>query len=315
MPYGLIDFSDITKRTGSDAAVGLVDEVLTTAPELSVIPGRPINGTSYKTTVRTGLAPSGFRAANEGVDPGKSSRKQVTVECAFLDCQLEADESIVSADPGDIGDVLTEEALSGLESEVITVGRQLYYGKKTFGDAKGFPGLVDSVDASMLVDAGGDAAAGCTSVWFVAMGIRAVHFVWGKEQGLQIPDAWMKQQIVKPDGKKFMGYVNNVHAWIGLQVAHKFCVGRIHSIDVDSPLTRKLLNQMYQKFPVAMRANLRIFMNRTSEEQLIDDASLVGKLVNDGAEVQLRGDYKTVPDFRGVQIVPTDSLVDTEEPV
>ena len=46
---------DMTKTNGTDQAVGIVEEVRTFAPEVNVISGRPIKGTTYKALVRSAL--------------------------------------------------------------------------------------------------------------------------------------------------------------------------------------------------------------------------------------------------------------------
>ena len=44
---------DIAKANGSDAAVGLIEEVMTYSPEVNLGAARTIKGLSYKTLVRT----------------------------------------------------------------------------------------------------------------------------------------------------------------------------------------------------------------------------------------------------------------------
>ena len=52
---------DIAKANGSDAAVGLIEEVMTYSPEVSRGAARTIKGLSYKTLVRTTLPTAAFR--------------------------------------------------------------------------------------------------------------------------------------------------------------------------------------------------------------------------------------------------------------
>ena len=52
---------DIAKLNGSDTVVGLIEEVITSAPEFAVLPARTIRGTSYNTVSRTAYPSVGFR--------------------------------------------------------------------------------------------------------------------------------------------------------------------------------------------------------------------------------------------------------------
>src|ERR1041385_7849255 len=98
---------ELAKRSGSDTAVGLVEEVTTHAPEIDVLMGRPIKGTTYKFTARKSL-PAGpaFRNVNEGSDIISSKYEQKLGQCFFLDGQMQVDEALVEGDDRELGDIL-----------------------------------------------------------------------------------------------------------------------------------------------------------------------------------------------------------------
>jgi len=75
---------DVAKLNGNDKTVGLIEENLTFAPELSVFPVVQKAGTSYYTVRRTGLPSVGFRNANGGVTPSKSTFVKQLHECYIL---------------------------------------------------------------------------------------------------------------------------------------------------------------------------------------------------------------------------------------
>src|SRR4051812_3125451 len=102
---------DIAKANGSDAAVGLVEEVVTYCPEVARFPARTIKGMNYKTLVRTVLPSSGFRNANEGTTPVKSTWENREVECFTMNPRWECDKAV--ADRHEDG----AEALIALEAE------------------------------------------------------------------------------------------------------------------------------------------------------------------------------------------------------
>src|SRR5258708_11891936 len=93
----LLSLLDITARRNTDAAVGLVEDVVTYAPEIANIMGRPIPGTFYTARVRTQYAKGAFRKANAGVATGASKYEQRRFDCYFFDTQLQVDELEIRA--------------------------------------------------------------------------------------------------------------------------------------------------------------------------------------------------------------------------
>ena len=84
---------DIAKLNGSDAVVGLIEEVITAAPEFSVLPARTIRGTSYKTVSRTSYPAVGFREANGAATAGQSAFTNKMVECFILSALVTVDKA------------------------------------------------------------------------------------------------------------------------------------------------------------------------------------------------------------------------------
>ncbi|HOG92886.1 MAG TPA: hypothetical protein PLE80_04865 [Opitutaceae bacterium] len=298
MPLTLLD---IAKRSGSDEVVGLIEEVLTVAPEFRTIPVRPITGTSYKATFRTGLPGSGFRGANEGVTPGNSVYDQKSVDCYFLDCQMQVDEAIVKADEGRIGDILTDEGIAALQSSFITVGKQVYDGISA--DSKGFTGLFANVDSNMVVNAGGSGDATHTA-WAIYENERdGVHFPLGNGGALELGE-WIRQQVKDANNKSFMAWVNNLSAWIGLNLTTKYSIGCVKNITSGKPLTDALGNELVSKFPVG-RKPTHWFMSRDAKFYLQRSRSATLGQKDSG-----RGDaFAAIPTaLADVPIVETDSI-------
>lgn len=259
----MLTLLDIAKRSGSDAVVGLIEEVLTVAPEFRTIPVRPIEGTSYRATFRTGLPGSGFRNPNEGVTPGSSKYEQRIVPCYFLDSQIQVDEAIVRADPSHVGNILADEASASVQSSFITVGRQVYDGISA--DAKGFGGFFANVDASMVVDAQGTGATTHTA-WAIYENERdGVHFPLGNNGALQLGE-WLKQQVRDQNDatKVLMAFVNNFSGWLGLNLSTKYSIGCVKNITAAKPLTDALGNALVAKFPVG-RKPTRWLMSRDAK--------------------------------------------------
>ena len=298
MPLTLLD---VAKRTGSDPVVKLIEEVLTVAPEFRTIPVRQIPGTSYRATFRTGLPGSGFRGANEGVTLGSSVYEQRVVPCYFLDCQMQIDEAVVKADEGSAGNILEDEAIAAMQASFITIGRQVYDG--ITADAKGFGGLFANVDSTMVVNAGGTGDTTHTA-WALYENERdGVHFPLGNNGSLDLAE-WLRQQVKDKDGKAFMAWVNNLSAWLGLNLTTKYSIGCVKNITTAKPLTDALGNQLASKFPVG-RKPTRWFMSRDAKFLLQSSRSATLGQKDSG-----KGDaFAPIPThLADIPIVETDSI-------
>ena len=174
MPHTLLD---IAKLNGSDKVVGLIEEALVLAPEVSLFPARTIRGTSYKTAVRTVLPTTQFRNANEGVASSKSTFVNRLVETFILDAQIKVDKAVADAYEDGPAALQAIEAAGVVGSALKLLGSQIWYGVGTGGDAKGFPGAIGVHDTTnMVVDAGGTTAGTGSSVWGVKFGPQ--HARW-----------------------------------------------------------------------------------------------------------------------------------------
>ena len=306
---------DVAKRNASDPAVGLIDEAARLVPEItgqtmqrgslvtipSVGAARTIRGTQYKTRVRTALPNAGFRDANEGVDPGKSTYVNKLVECFVLNPRWECDVAVATSNEDGAEAYIAEEALATVQAAFQTLGRQFYYGRAA--DGKGHPGLIDSVDSEMIVDATGTEANKASSVWAVCFGMQKVQWVMGQEGSLDMTDPRI-ESITDANGKRFSAYVQEIVAHMGVQVGHKFCTGQIKNLteDAGKGLTDALLGKLLAKFPIGFRPDA-FFASRRSLEQLRGSRTATNAT---GAEAP------TPTEFEGIPIVGTDSILNTE---
>lgn len=313
---------DITARRGTDGAVGLVEEVVTFAPEIEKVMGRPIPGTNYLARVRTAYtAKAAFRKANSGSDIGSSSFEQKRFDCFAFDTEMQVDEAITraaEANGDSAASVLADEATGSIRAKAILLGKQFYNGTTT--DANGFPGLADFLTTQtsvkdpltnaaidQVVDAGGSAAGKCERAWFVWMHPQGVHFLFGGNAGLDIKP-WALQQVKDSTGKSLMAWVSNIFGYIGLSCAHIRAVGCIKNIDntltnntAAKPISDSLIATALSKFPVGIRPNL-CFMSRATRREL-----------QKGRTVTLFGQGKGRPDQEVVAPVPT--VVDGDIPI
>ncbi len=257
---------DIAKMNGNDTALALLEAVQESYPELSMFPARTIRGTSYKSLIRLTYPEIGFRNANEGSETVKSTYGNKLVECFIIDPQVQVDKMVAEGgeDPKDI--ILARETGGVMMGVARTVGKQIYYGKAN--DAKGFPGLVSTVDASHVVDATG--TTGKTSVWAVKWGAEEqVRLVGGNGKVLEMMDEWRVETCYDANDKAFTGLVNSINGWLGLQLIDANAFGRIKNIGTDTGkgMTANLYWSLLAKMPANWRPDV-VIMNKVAQEQL-----------------------------------------------
>lgn len=323
---------DITKQTGTDQAVGVVEEIRTFAPEANVLMGRPISGTTYKSLVRTSL-PAGptFRKANQGSGILSSAWDQKIQQCFYLDGQMQIDEAVLSASEFGEDFVLANEAVGVMRQKLINLGSQFYYGNPSDTDA-GFRGLQYLYDSTnMGTTAGGSAAGAVSSAYLVVNSLDCVHLIYGKEQGIQL-NAWLRQQVKDINGMNFFAKVNNLAGWIGLSFNYSKAVGRVYDIDNASgstahPLTDALGATLIAQFPVGVlpesftgtegqkvsygagSSRAFWFMNRPTRLGLQKSRSVIVGAITAATPMQFA---PTPVELCGHPIVVTDSLTNTE---
>lgn len=306
---------DVAKLSGSDAVVGLVEENLSYAPEVGMFPVRSIEGTSFKTLVRTGLPSVDFIAASSGIADSKSTFDNKLFECGILGGRIEVWKSVLdSPENGPASDIKATEASGVFEAAIRKVGRQVFYGKTALGSALGFVGLVSFVDSTMIYDATGTTPNTGSSVYFVKFGTKDVQLVMGRNASMEL-SPFRVESLADANGNKGPGEVADMCSWIGLQCASKFSVARIKNVTADSNkgCTDALLASGLQLFPSGVMPDA-IFMSRRSRNQLQAARAVIANLSTGKGEFR-DGSAAYVPtplDFEGIPIIGTDSILNTE---
>ncbi len=291
---------DLAKRNAGDAAVGLVEEVLTVAPELQTLPVVPKDGTSYQITRRTGRPRGAFRSPNEGVEPGKSKFETAEVPMYFFDGQMVIDEAIVRGD--NKGSILANEGAGQLQETYVQLGDQIYRGSQA--STKGFYGLKEQVDPSMIIDADGTGAATHTAWAVYENPQNGLHLPIGNDGAVNLGE-WRKQQVLDESGKAYMAWVNNLAFWIGLALGSRYCIGCIKNITSTKPLTDELGNHLASKFPVG-RKPTRWFISRDACFYLQKTRSAIGQVADNGGG---EGFAPRPTSLADVPITETDSII------
>lgn len=297
---------DIAKLNGNDAAVGLIEENLTYAPELGVFPSRTIRGTSYRTMIRTAYPDVAFRNANEGSTPGKSTFANKLVECFILSSNIVVDKAVANAYEDGASAWQAIEASGVMKQALIELGSQIFYG--TTVDAKGFPGLQSIVDSSLTLDAGGTTAGTGSSVYGVKFGTDSCQLIFGGNVAFQLGD--FREQLVS----NVDSYVAAMTAWVGLQAVNKNGILRLKDATADSgkTVTDAKLAELLSAAPVGMRPNYW-FMSRRSAYQLQVSRSTVLSSGNPQNSTGIPLQFAPSPvESNGIPIIVTDSIVNTE---
>jgi hypothetical protein len=294
---------DIAIANGVDPVVGLIEESIKAHPEMTLAYARTIKGINYRTLVRTALPTVGFRNVNEGSATSKGTYENRLVECFTLNPIWNCDVAAADAYEDGAPAFIAMEGMGMTEAAIRTLCTQFYYGAGANGDAKGHPGLIDSLDATMTVDAGGTTASTGSSVWAVRFGLQDVCMVWGNRGDIQLADV-VTQQILDTNNNPYMAYVQSLLARPGLQVGRLQSVGRIKKLTADTgkTLTDALISQLLEKFPAGMPPDV-LFMSRRS----------LGQLQRSRTATNPTGAPAPFPsEAFGVPIAITDSILDTE---
>lgn len=311
MAYAYLTALDIAKSNGSDQVVGLIEENLNAAPEVSILPARTISGTSFKSLVRTAYPTTGFRLLNAGVEPTKSTYLNRLYETYYYDGQMEMDKAVADADEQGADHALAMEADGHGRAFLLTAGTQVWYGTSS-GDAAGFPGAKDIVDSSLVIDAVGTTAATASSVYALVAAPKFMELLFGRNTVLSA-GMW-RQQTITRSSKELTAWKNSLEGYIGAAYYSKYAVGRIKNITADSSkgLTDNLLAQLIAAFPIGVKPT-HLFMSRRSRQQLQISRTVTLQGNSSGNPKGNQGLIAPVPtEYDGVPIIATDSVINTE---
>lgn len=268
----LVTLSDLIADAFDLADIEVTD-LLDAAPLVAALPMAPSsNGTVHKWTKEVQAPVVGFRSVNVGRDMDHSVDQEVTADLTALDWTAVCDVLAAKAWRRGQTDYLERQALRHFRAALFKYETQLFNGQLG-GDAAGFEGFRDAstIDATadpMVVSAGG-AGAACSSVYAIRAGEADVTGVY-KGDGTPIEIGDTSTQLIEDQSdpaKKFNAYVTPGEAWIGLQVASAYSIGRIANLSTANGLTDDLIYELDSRFP-AGRKPTHYAMSRRSQEQL-----------------------------------------------
>ena len=316
---------DVARLRDNDPMVGLIQENLLAAPELATFMSRTIPGTMYQSPVVSGQSKGAFRAANQGVALTATTLEQRITQCFHYENPVELDLAVDVASRGlGVPDlemiVANQKTLTAMQQ----IGAQIWNG--TAVDGSGFAGCKQFVPkytgtsqvagaSPMFVDAGGTTASTASSIYAVKFGLTFAHVVWGNDMTFGM-SSFLDQQLTDASGRKYMGRVAAIRAWVGLQLGNIYCVGRIANVTADSGkgASDTLLSNLIRQFPVGVEPDA-IFMSRRSAAQLAQNRPRTGFFtpgVKTNSSMTIPTTAFSVTDYEGIPVYRTDQIPDTD---
>ncbi len=298
---GLPTLLDI-KKLDEGIGYNIINEVVTLAPELRILPAETISGTTVALTVRKGLPGVSFRNYNEGTTRTKSEYETRTFQTYILDHQVAVDAQLVknSKDPGRL---LENHAVGVLEATFKKISDQFYYG--TAIDAKGFPGIMAQYQADAEHEHNVAGTTAKTSVWMVSIGREKLEFLFGNNTTLNFANEWKEETVYDGEGKPYQAWTNWMTGNIGFRLANKHAALRIKGLATDTGkgLTDNVLFEAYEKFAGLGMEPTHLFMTGRSREQLRKSRQATNE----------KGNPVPLPtEWEGIPIVRTGGIANAE---
>lgn len=242
-----LTFSDLRKRISPDWKIDWIMEIMAQAnPIMQHIPWKEGNlPTGNQTTLRTSYPHPQLRRINRGVQPGKSTTKQIVDTCCIMEAFSMVDVRLAQLAPNAEAFRRSEDA-AFVEGFTQDLAKYMFYGDtdsnpdqfngfgvryNTFKGDKGTFGY-------QTIDAGGASNGKQTSIYIVDWGDNAVVGIYPKNSkaGLQMEDKG-EQIVDDADGGKYPALMT-WFAWdAGLAVQNLRKVAALRNIDVSKAIT------------------------------------------------------------------------------
>ena len=317
--------ADVAKRLDPQGKIDVLVEILNQDnPVLEDATFIECNdGTSHKTTIRSGLPSVTWRMLNYGVQPSKSRTTQVSDTTGMLEAYAEVDKDLADMNGNTAAFRMSEER-SFIESMNQEVAATMFYGS-TLTDPEKFHGLsirynaLSGADSTENVISGGGSGADNTSIWLVVWGPQTCHMLYPKasKAGLMMED---KGQVTLEDaaGGLYEGYRSHYQWKTGMTVRDWQYVVRICNIDVSDMATpanaQALITYMIQateKIPNLSRGRAVFYCNKTIRTAL--RLGILDKISNNLVWETVAG--KRVMMFDEIPVKVCDALLNTESVV
>tara|TARA_R110001599_G_scaffold171353_1_gene362432 strand:+ start:445148 stop:446254 length:1107 start_codon:yes stop_codon:yes gene_type:complete len=231
---------DLASRMDKEGNIDVIIEMLAETNEIiQDMPWVEANdGTTHKTTVRSGLPNSEWRLLNYGVQPSKSTTVPIKDSTGMLEAYAEVDKSLADLN-GNAPAFRLSEDRAFIESMNQNFATTLIYGnvgtnpERFHGLAPRFSQL-SAENGENILDAGGTGSDN-TSIYLVVWGENTIHGIYpkGTQAGLHHRDLGEKT-LIDAAGGKYQGYRSHYKWDPGLTLRDWRYVVRIANIDVTA---------------------------------------------------------------------------------
>lgn len=151
--------------------------------------------TGHKTTLRGSVPAGTWRLLNVGIQPQKSTTKQITETCGMLENYSEVDKDLAMLN-GNTDDFRFSEDLAVIEGMNQSLATAIIYGdtsvnpEQFVGLMPRYYGLSTAVTSANVIGALGTTAANNTSIYLIGWSDDTVHGIFpnGSKAGLQVQD-------------------------------------------------------------------------------------------------------------------------------
>lgn len=272
--------ADVAKRLDPNGKVDAIVELLAETNEIledmTFIEGNLPTG--HRTTIRTGLPAAAWRMLNYGVQPSKSTTKQVDDTCGMLEAYAEVDKNLADLNGNTAAFRLSEDR-AFLEAMNQTMAETLFYGdtsknpERFLGLAPRFSTLNKTKAASAENVINGGAATGSdnASIYLVGWGQNSIYGIYpkGSKAGFQHNDLG-EVTLTDGNGGRYQGYRTHYKWDIGLCVRDWRYVVRIANIPktIGSTNLIDLMVEASELLPNLNGVRPVFYMNRTMRTNL-----------------------------------------------
>ena len=272
--------TDVAKRLDPNGKVDAIVELLAETNEIledmTFIEGNLPTG--HRTTIRTGLPAAAWRMLNYGVQPSKSTTKQVDDTCGMLEAYAEVDKNLADLNGNTAAFRLSEDR-AFLEAMNQKMADTLFYGD-TSKNPERFLGLAPRFSTLTLASAAsaenvinGGASTGSTnaSIYLVGWSPLTVHAIYpkGSKAGFQHNDLG-EVTLTDGSGGLYQGYRTHYKWDIGLCVRDWRYVVRIANIPKTIGTTNliDLMIEASELLPSLNGVRPAFYMNKTMRTNL-----------------------------------------------
>lgn len=321
-----LDLADLYKQQEGGKVTSTIIEILNETNEMmdDMVIFECNEGTTHKTTIRTGLPSPTWKKLYQHTQPTKSTTAQVVDTTAMAEDFSEIDEDLV-----DLADNKAQFRLNESKAHLQGIAHdhqaKIIYGN-TASDPEQFLGLaprfnsLSAVNGNNIIDAGGTGSDN-TSVWFIVWDQTTCHGLYpkGSKAGVEHKDLGVETKE-DSSGGLLRVYRDQYKLKAGISVRDWRYVVRIANIDVSdlqngSVDIYKFMRKAYWKLPKGFRAKGKVAIYCNSD--VLEALDAAGTNDTGGGDnyirlkpMEIQG--KEVEAYRRIPVRQVDAILNTE---